>query len=62
MPEKTELFISYLKKIEKIDNEIRELRNESLIFFPKYSEYYKRQIEVLKHRKKKLIKEYEYIT
>ena len=62
MPEKTELFISYLKKIEKIDNEIRELRNESLIFFPKYSEHYKRQIEVLKHRKKKLIKEYEYIT
>ena len=57
MADDIDLFFSYLVKIEKIDNKIRELRNESLIFFPKYKEFYKKQIEALELQKKDLIKE-----
>ena len=59
MADDIDLFFSYLVKIEKIDNKIRELRNESLIFFPKYKEFHKKQIEVLKLEKKRLLKEIE---
>ncbi len=59
MADDIDLFFSYLVKIEKIDNKIRELQNESLIFFPKYKEFYKKQIEVLKLEKKRLLKEIE---
>ena len=57
MADDIDLFFSYLVKIEKIDNKIRELWNESLIFFPKYKEFYKKQIEALELQKKDLIKE-----
>ena len=57
MADDIDLFFSYLVKIEKIDNKISELRNESLIFFPKYKEFYKKQIEALELQKKDLIKE-----
>ena len=59
MADDIDLFLSYLVKIEKIDNKIRELQNESLIFFPKYKEFYKKQIEALKLEKKRLLKEIE---
>lgn len=59
MADDIDLFFSYLVKIEKIDNKIRELQNESLIFFPKYKEFYKKQIEALKLEKKRLLKEIE---
>lgn len=59
MADDIDLFFSYLVKIEKIDNKIRELQYESLIFFPKYKEFYKKQIEVLKLEKKRLLKEIE---
>ena len=57
MADDIDLFFSYLVKIVKIDNKIRELWNESLIFFPKFTEFYKKQIEVLKLEKKGLLKE-----
>ena len=59
MADDIDLFFSYLVKIEKIDNKIRELQNESLIFFSKYKEFYKKQIEALKLEKKRLLKEIE---